>query len=104
MDGGSDQVDHEVHVVAFADAGADPRTVVVEALDAVITDGAVSGFGGSVDLAGVTDFDVGDFPGQRKVEGSDFMLGCPGKGAAGLAGQTSEGPGGVELISRRGAG
>lgn len=43
-------VDHEPEVVLFADARADPRTVVVVLLDAVVADVAVGGPGRPEDL------------------------------------------------------
>jgi hypothetical protein len=47
-----DEEDEEVEVVAFADAGAQPRTVVVHFLDANPADIAVTGSRRPVDVAG----------------------------------------------------
>ena len=57
--GSAPNKDDKVFVVSLAYTGAQPRAVVVQALDAAIANAAVDGSGRPVDVASLTIFDFG---------------------------------------------
>ena len=58
--GSAPDEDDKVFVVSFTDASAQPRAVVVKALDAAIANAAVDGSGRPVDVASLTVFDLSE--------------------------------------------